>query len=62
MDHCHKQFIFKDGDSVLMLVAGSGHTNVTVELVKRKANLDLQNKVCTIFCLNPAFMLYYLIE
>ena len=38
--------ITQDGDTALMLAAWSGHTEVVVELVKAKANLDLQNKVC----------------
>ena len=38
--------ITQDGDSALILAAIDGHTEVVVELVKAKANLDLQNKVC----------------
>ena len=34
------------GDSALIVAASNGHTEVVVELVKAKANLDLQNKVC----------------
>ena len=29
------------------LIEAKGHTEVVVELVKAKANLDLQNKVCS---------------
>ena len=35
------------GYSALILAARYGHTEVVVELVKAKANLDLQNKVCS---------------
>ena len=35
------------GQTALMIAASVGHTEVVVELVKAKANLDLQNKVCT---------------
>ena len=38
--------ITQDGDSALILAARYGHNEVVVELVKAKANLDLQNKVC----------------
>ena len=38
--------ITQDGHSALILAAYDGHTEVVVELVKAKANLDLQNKVC----------------
>ena len=34
------------GESALMEAASEGYTEVVVELVKAKANLDLQNKVC----------------
>ena len=34
------------GESALMEAASEGHTEVVVELVKARANLDLQNKVC----------------
>ena len=39
--------VTQDGDSALTLAARHGHTDdvVVVELVKRGANLDLQNKV-----------------
>ena len=35
------------GETALMRAARGGHTEVVVELVKAKANLDLQDKVCT---------------
>ena len=35
------------GQTALMIAAREGHTKVVVELVKAKANLDLQDKVCT---------------
>ena len=38
--------ITQDGYTALILAAANGHTEVVVELVKAKANLDLQNKVC----------------
>ena len=38
--------ITQDGYSALIWAAIKGHTEVVVELVKAKANLDLQNKVC----------------
>ena len=34
------------GWSALILAASGGHTEVVVELVKARANLDLQDKVC----------------
>ena len=34
------------GETALMEAACKGHTKVVVELVKAKANLDLQNNVC----------------
>ena len=37
--------ITQSGYSALIWVASDGHTEVVVELVKAKANLDLQNKV-----------------
>ena len=37
--------IIQDGDSALMRVAYWGHTETVTELVKAKANLDLQNNV-----------------
>ena len=39
--------ITQDGDSALIEAAFYGRTEVVVELVKSKANLDLQNKVCS---------------
>ena len=44
-------FITQDGDSALTLAASGGHTDVVVELVKVRAKLDLQNKVCSMFML-----------
>ena len=38
--------ISQNGDSALMEAAYWGTTDVVVELVKRGANLDVQNKVC----------------
>ena len=40
--------IAQDGGSALIRAASSrrGHTEVVVELVKARANLDLQDKVC----------------
>ena len=38
--------IAQDGDSALIYAAAEGHTEVFVELVKAKANVDLQNEVC----------------
>ena len=38
--------ITQDGYSALIEAAWGGHTEVVVELVKAKANLDLQNEVC----------------
>ena len=38
--------ITQDGQTALMKAASKGHTEVVVELVKAKANLDLQDKVC----------------
>ena len=35
------------GETALMIAASEGHTKVVVELVKTKANLDLQDKVYT---------------
>ena len=35
------------GDTALMRAASKGHTKVVVELVKAKANLDLQDEVYT---------------
>ena len=39
--------ITQSGYSALIWAAFDGHTEVVVELVKAKANLDLQNKVCS---------------
>ena len=39
--------ITQDRHSALILAAWEGHTEVVVELVKAKANLDLQIKVCS---------------
>ena len=40
-------FLFtQGGGSALMKAACEGHTKVVVELVKARANLDLQDKVC----------------
>ena len=36
----------QDGESALIMAARSGHTEVVVELVKARANLELQDKVC----------------
>ena len=41
--------ITQDGYSALICAALKGHTEMVVELVKAKANLDLQNKVCVPF-------------
>ena len=38
--------ITQDGETALMKAAWRGYTEVVVELVKAKVNLDLQNKVC----------------
>ena len=38
--------ITQSGYSALISAAFKGHTEVVVELVKAKANLDLQNEVC----------------
>ena len=40
----HMSVITQDGGSALM-IAASGHTETVKELVKAKANLDLQNNV-----------------
>ena len=42
----HMSVITQDGYSALICAALKGHTEMVVELVKAKANLDLQNKVC----------------
>ena len=39
--------ITQSGQTALMEAASEGHTKVIVELVKAKANLDIQDKVCT---------------
>ena len=39
--------ITQSGDTALMRAVSKGQTKVVVELVKAKANLDLQDKVCT---------------
>ena len=41
----HQWFITQYGNSALMIAASDGHTEVVMELVKRRANLHLQNKV-----------------
>ena len=38
--------ITQHGRSALILAASRGRTGVVVELVKARANLDLQDKVC----------------
>ena len=38
--------ITQDGETALMKAAWDGYTEVVVELVKAKVNLDLQDKVC----------------
>ena len=40
----HQWFITQDGNSALMLAAWGGRTEVVMELVKRGAILDHQNK------------------
>ena len=39
--------ITQSGETALMIAVSEGHTEVVVELVKAKANLDLQDQVCT---------------
>ena len=39
--------ITQSGETALIRAARRDHTEVVVELVKAKANLDLQDKVCT---------------
>ena len=39
--------ITQSGQTALMVAASEGRTEVVVELVKAKDNLDLQNNVCT---------------
>ena len=41
----HMSVITQDGDSALMVAAINGRTETIKELVKAKANLDLQNNV-----------------
>ena len=41
----HMSVITQDGYSALMIAARCGHTEIVAELVKAKANLDLQNNV-----------------
>ena len=41
--------ITQSGETALMRAASGGHTEVVVELVKAKANLDLQNNVSTCY-------------
>ena len=41
----------QNGDSALMKAARRGYTEIVVELVKAKANLNLQNKVQYCICL-----------
>ena len=41
----HMSVITQNGDSALMKAAYKGHSEVVVELVKAKANLDLQNNI-----------------
>ena len=36
----------QDGESALILAARWGRTKVVMELVKARANLDLQDEVC----------------
>ena len=45
--HTQTSVITQYGQTALMIAARGGHTEVVVELVKAKANLDLQDKVCT---------------
>ena len=42
----HMSVITQSGCSALIWATYDGHTEVVVELVKAKANLDLQNEVC----------------
>ena len=41
--------ITQSGETALMIAASGGHTEVVVELVKAKANLDLQDNVSTCY-------------
>ena len=41
----HMSVITQNGDSALMRAAYHGRTETVKELIKAKANLDLQNKV-----------------
>ena len=43
----HMSVITQDGYSALIWAASNGYTEMVVDLVKAKANLDLQNEVCT---------------
>ena len=43
--HIHMSVIAQDGDSLLMLAAWNGKTEVVSLLVEAGAALDLQNKV-----------------
>ena len=42
----HMSVIIQSRFSALILAARDGHTEVVMELVKAKANLNLQNEVC----------------
>ena len=42
----HMSVIIQDGVSALMVAAMWGRTEIVVELVKARANVDMQNKVC----------------
>ena len=46
MSYTNMSVITQNGNSALIWAADECHTEVVVELVKAKANLDLQNKVC----------------
>ena len=51
--HTCMSVITQYGDSALMIAASGGYTETVAELVKAKANLDLQNNVriqLEIFC------------
>ena len=43
----HMSVITQWGDSALMWAAREGKTEVVVELVKARANVDIQNEVCS---------------
>ena len=57
--------ITQDGYSALIVAAINGHTEVVVELVKARANMDLQNEVYSklhvhvLYVLSPFFMLVH---